>query len=440
MSDTGADAPPTTAPASRREILSWALFDFANSSYTTLIVTIGYSMYFAKTVVASENSELLWGASNFISEGLVVLTAPIVGAIADFSGRKKPFLLLTWLGCVGGTACLGLVGPGDIALGMTLFVVSNILYSSGENLIAAFLPEITTPERMGRVSGYGWALGYFGGLVSIAFCFPFITRYTQYGDTTAMRLSFTVVAAFFLLGGLPTFVFLRERARRRPLPAGENYVSLGFRRVRETLSRVLRYRQLFLFLIVFGIYNCGVQIVIKFASIYAVEIGIAGDAMLVFFLVVQISAGVGAFAFGFLQDYASSRTAIILSLVLWLIVCIVAYMTTSTAVFYAVGNLAGLAMGAAQSGGRALVGTFSPPERTGEFFGFWGLFWKLSAGVGPLSFGVVERFLGMRTAILLTGLFFVVGIVGMLFINEAEGRAEARAGSGKPSGPPGVGA
>ncbi|MBI4602031.1 MAG: MFS transporter, partial [Planctomycetes bacterium] len=164
---------PPQPPASRREVLAWCFFDFANSSYTTMISTFTFALYFTKTVareagLAPEAGDFLWGLGVAASQGIVLLTAPVVGAIADFSGSKKRFLFLSYLGCVLGTACLGLVGPGDVALGFTLFVVSNVFYSAGENLIAAFLPEITTPERMGRVSGLGWALGYLGGLGSLA--------------------------------------------------------------------------------------------------------------------------------------------------------------------------------------------------------------------------------------------------------------------------------
>jgi len=413
-------------PVTKRELASWMLFDFANSSYTTLIVTIAYSMYFAETVVGDRYGKLLWGVACFVSEFFVVLTGPVVGAVADFSGRKKRFLALSFVGCVAGTGLLGLVGPGDIALGMGLFIVSNILYSSGENLIAAFLPELTTPERMGRLSGYGWAVGYAGGLVSLATCFPFINKYIEQDDIGSMRISFVVVAMFFLLGGLPTFLFLRERATPQRLDPGDNYITIGIRRVRQTISRIRHYRQLFRFLLVFSIYNCGVATVIKFAGIYAKgEIKMDGKQFLIFFLVVQVSAAIGAFGFGFLHDRVGARISIILCLAIWLVVCVGAYLTSTAPVFYVIGNLAGIAMGAAQSGARALVGTFAPAKRTGEFFGFWGLAWKLSSGVGPLVFGSIDFYLGIRKAILITGIFFAVGIVGMFFVDEKAGRRAA---------------
>jgi len=407
------------------------MFDFANSSYTTMIVTFAYSVYFVETVVPGggydkETGDLLWGLSFGLSQGLVLITAPVLGAIADFSGAKKRFLLFTYLACVVATACLGFVGPGDIALGISLFVVSNVFYSSGENLIAAFLPEIAPPERMGRVSGLGWALGYFGGLASLALCFPFLEDGVGAANATSVRISFVVVATFFLLAGLPTFLFLRERAGTQASPAQKGYIAVGFARVFETLRHVRRYRQLSRFLFVFLSYNCGIIIVVAFAVIYAKrELGMTQLELLWLFIILQVSASVGAFVLGVLQDRLSSKFAIQVSLILWLAVCVGAYATESKPAFYLIANVAGLAMGSAQSAGRALVGTFSPSERSGEFFGFWGLFWKLSGLVGPPLFGLASASFGMRTAILLTGTFFVLGMVGMLGVDEAAGRQAA---------------
>lgn len=409
-------------PASRLELSSWMSFDFANSSYTTVIVTVAFAPYFANTVASEGNGEFLWGLAKATSEGLVVLSAPIVGAIADFTARKKLFLMITFLGCVAGTACLGLVGPGEVALGFGLFVVSNMFFSSGENLIAAFLPEITTPDKMGRISGYGWAVGYLGGLVSLAACLGVM----DFSDPAAMKLVCLMVAGFFLIGGLPTMLFLKERARPKPLAVGERVVSAGFRRAGKTVRRVREYKQLYRFLLSFLLYNAGVQTVIVFASIFAQKaIGMTAGQIVIFFLVSQLSAALGAFGFGFLQDSVGAQKSIIASLVIWILVCVGAYFATTASAFYVVGNLAGLAMGSAQSGGRALVGTFSPVHRTAEFFGFWGIFAKLSAGLGPLAFATWSHFLGIRTSILLTGIFFALGVVGMLSVDEKEGRETA---------------
>jgi MFS transporter, UMF1 family len=428
---TAAPAAPQ-GPASRLEIFGWCMFDFANSSYTTLILTVAFPVYFANAVAggagfAKEEGNLFLGLSSGFAQGLVVLTAPILGAIADFAGAKKRILLVTYLGCVLGTATLGLVGPGDLALGIVLFVISSVFYSSGENVVAAFLPEIAPPEKLGRVSGLGWALGYLGGLGCLLACYPLLKDAGGVDKSSAVRLSFVVVALFFLIGGLPTFLFLRERSVRHPLPPGKSYISVGFTRTLETLRRVQRYRQLFRFLVVFFIYGAGIAIAVQFSTIYGEQVlGMSMGQLMVLFIILQVSASVGALLFGLLQDRLSAKTAIQLSLVLWVIACGGAYLTTSKEGFYLVGNFAGLAMGSSQSGARALVGSFSPEGRNGEFFGFWGLSWKLSAVIGPPLFGFVQHGFGMRKAILVTGLFFLAGMVGMLFVDEEEGKRAAR--------------
>ncbi len=421
-------------PASRLEIFGWCMFDFANSSYTTLIVTVVYSIYFMGPVcegagLKRETGELLWGLGNWVSQGLVLLTAPVVGAISDFSGARKRFLLVTWLGSVLGTASLGLVAPGAVVLGFGLFVLSNLFYSSGENIVAAFLPEITTPERMGRVSGLGWALGYFGGLVSLVACYPLVKDGIDVEHSGPVRLSFLAVAAFFLVAALPTFLFLKERSVPQSLPRGRGYIAVGLARVFETLRRVRQYRQLFRFLVVFLVYSCGICIVVAYANQFGKEeMEMTMGELMILFIALQLAASAGAFGFGILQDRVSSLLAIEISLVVWLAVCVCAYFTRTKLQFYGVGVLAGVAMGSSQSAARALVGSFSPVERSGEFFGFWGLFWKL-AGVGPVLFGLTRQWVNMRTSILCTGVFFLLGIIGMLFIDEKEGLEAARKGS-----------
>ncbi len=418
-------------PATKREIFAWMMFDFANSSYTTVIITAVYAPYFVNAIAAGsglsrEDGEWYWGASVAVSQFFVLISAPVVGAICDFSSSKKRFLFATYVGCVAATFALGWVGPGDLAAGIALLVVSNFFFSSGENLIAAFLPEITTPQRMGLVSGLGWGIGYIGGLLSLVACYAFVSSGIDSEHAETVQWAFIMTALFFLAGGLPTILFLKERAHPMPLAAGDNYVKAGFRRVATTLREVRRHRQLFRFLAIFFVYNIGIFIVIAFSSIYAInELGFSANEVITFFVVVQLSASLGALGFGALQDRLSARWALSLSLVCWLIVCVGAYFTSTSAQFYVVGNIAGIAMGSSQSGARALVGTFSPPERSGEFFGFWGLVWKLSTCVGPLAFSTTTKLVGMRTAVLLTGVTFLVGLIGMCFVDEAAGRREA---------------
>ena len=420
----------SSEPASRAEVASWMFFDFANSSYTTLIISVAYAPYFVRTVVvgdggSEEDGTFLWGLSYGVSQAIVLGSAPVMGALADAFGAKKKLLFGSFVGCVGATAALGWVGAGDVVLAMVLLVFSNVCFSAGENLIGSFLPEISTPEKMGFISGLGWALGYVGGLGCLLACRPLLVDGFGPSNAEAIQSSFVIVALFFLVGGMPTFIFLKERLTARSTPRFGRVVTLGFSRVVRTMGRWRDHRQLFRFYAVFLCYNSGISIVITFTSIFANgELAMTGGEIVAFFMVVQVSAALGALAFGVLQDRTGTRLALTLSLAIWLAACLGAATTRTVGQFYLVGNFAGLAMGSAQSCARALIGMFSPPSRSGEFFGFWGLVWKLSAAIGPLSFGWTSRELGMRGAIALTGLFFLVGILGVACIDVEAGRRE----------------
>lgn len=426
--------PSPPFPAPWWEIFSWCMFDFANSSFTTVITTVVFAVYFHDVICQSRpNADFLWGLSNTISQWIVLLTAPIIGAIADSSGAKKRFLTIAWLGCCGMTASLWFADAGSIALGMTLYVLANMFYSAGENLTASFLPELVEPGRMGKVSGYGWAWGYVGGLCCLVACVAILPGDKSPDFDNRVRLTNVLVAGFFLVAASPTILLLRERKGAEPLPPGKGYVRIGFEQVLGTIRQVRRFRELAKFLFVFLVYNCGITIVVSFAAIYAKEtLHLKSEERLLFFIVVQVTSAVGAFAFGIVQDRLGARFTINATLLIWVGVCMACYFASSKTGFYLAGNLAGLAIGASQSGGRALVGVFSPPSRSAEFFGFWALFWKMSSSIGPLTFGAASWIAEthgaaepQRLAILVTAVYFVAGFIGMFFIDEQAGRQAA---------------
>jgi MFS transporter, UMF1 family len=415
------------------EILSWCMFDFANSSFTTIVITIVFSVYFVQiAAMGSRSGDFLWSLGNFISQGFVLITAPLFGAIADYSASKKKFLFLSYSICIIFTALLYFVTPGAALLGLILFVIGNFAYSSGENLIASFLPEIAKPEDMGKISGFGWSLGYMGGLLALVCCLPFLKGGFVLQNEHNLRITNLVVAGFFLLAGIPTFLFVRERKKSSDLPPGKSYFGVGIQRIRETFHNLKNFSELSKFLIVFGIYNCGVTTVIYFASIYAVNtIKLTANELIVFFLITQVSSSIGAFLFGLIQDKIGAKRTIYMTLTIWLVVIVGAFLSTGRTTFFIIGNLAGLGLGSSQSAARALVGRFSPIEKSGEFFGFWGLFWKGSSAVGPLVFGTLSSVTGsQRIAILATGLFFLVGMVGLTFVDERKGIEAVKAYNG----------
>ncbi len=404
------------------------MFDFANSSYTTVIVTVAYSVFFTRLVAAGPDADLWWGRGVLIANLIVLLLSPLVGAIADESGRKKHFLAASWLVCVAGTAALVAVGPGDIALGLALFVLSNIAFSFGENFAASFLPEISTPATVGRISGFGWGLGYFGGLASLLLIRSRIEGGFVESNLGGLRAAWLITAAFFLLAGLPTFLFLRERAPRRSEPLSW-YVRNGFGRVATTLRSVGRFRELARFLMVFFVYSMGLTSIIAFVGVYAERtVGFTASELIGLFLVVQLSSAGGAFVFGAVQDRLGARRTIQVALLLWIAVCLATWATADKRLFWGIALAAGLGIGSLQAASRALVGLFSPVDKAGEFFGLWGLAGKGAYACGPFVFGWISSATGsQRAAVVATAGFFMLGLLAMFGIDERRGLAAVEA-------------
>ena len=418
--------PSVHEPVPRREVWSWAMFDFANSSYTTIVVSVAFGVYFTRLVAPKDSADFLWGLGILLGNLIVLLVSPVIGAIADDSGRKKLFLAGTYATCVVGTALLWFATPGHVASAMVFFVLSFVGFSFGENLAAAFLPEISTPETIGRISGLGWGLGYFGGLLCLVLVRPLIRGGYTLENLANLRLTWIVTALFFLVAALPTFLILRERAPRGTGSAME-YVRAGFRRLADTGRSVRHFSELVKFLSVFFLYSMGLTSVIAFAGIFAVNtLGFTPDEQIVLFIALQLTSAGGAFAFGFLQDRLGAGRTIQIALVLWILVCGGTWLCYTKGLFWIIALIAGLGIGSLQSVSRGLVGLFSPVEKSGEFFGFWGLAGKGAYMLGPPIFGAISSATGsQRIAMLSTALFFVVGFIGMFFIDERRGHAEA---------------
>jgi MFS transporter, UMF1 family len=425
---------PNTVP--RRELFAWAMYDFANSGYTTVVLTTIFNAYFVGVVVgpASGFTEgmgtLLWTVAVSVPNALVLVSAPVLGALADHYAAKKRFLGITTIGCVVCTALLALAGPGDVWLAMTLVVLSNLTFATGENLIAAFLPEISHQEGMGRVSAYGWALGYLGGLMVLAVCLAYVT-WAQHHDLVAAQyvpVTMLIVAVAFALAATPTFLWLKERAIPVPLGHGGHYLTVGFQRLRRTLAESRRFRDLFRFLVALTLYYCGINTVVVLAAIFAQEImGFGTSETIVLVMVVNVTAAIGAFLFGQVQDRLGSVPTLAVTLLIWIAAIGLAFWATSRAGFWLVANLVGIALGSSQASGRALIGQFAPPARAAEFFGLWGLAGKLAAVIGPLSYGLITYLTAgnHRLAILSTVFFFVAGLIMLATVNEPRGRAAA---------------
>ena len=331
LPETPAPLIPDTAP--RREVLAWAMYDFANSGYTTVVLTAVFNAYFVGVVAGNGpdkdgTATLLWTVAMAITNLLVLASAPILGAIADHGAHKKRFLALTTVGCVFFTSLLGFVGQGDVVWGMVLVILASLMFASGENFIAAFLPEIAAQKDMGRISGYGWSLGYLGGLLVLGLCLVYIQWAQAQGDTATqyVPVAMWITAVMFALAALPTFLWLRERAVPQPLAAGENYFWIGFARVRHTLVHASRYRDLFRFLVSLAVYYCGINTVVVLAAIYAQEVmGFSMQENIMLILVVNVTAAIGALGFGLAQDRLGSVRILGITLIVWICALVLAY-------------------------------------------------------------------------------------------------------------------
>ncbi len=529
-----------TKRAPIREIIGWAMFDFANSSYTTVIITVVFSVIFTKLIVVDQtgfspgtlkNGEvsftlperveektqcqeeglitgcelehlqklsnankislvitpttdgtnlnratvrlsdagdtetqskvreimgdykegnLWWSIALSLSYLLVVITAPIFGAIMDYSASKKKFLFASYSITIVFTALLYFVHPGAIYLGVALVLLSNFGFAVGESFVSSFLPDLGPPEDLGKISGYAWGLGYFGGLASTIIVTLLGAK--TVGNFNNLLFVGPITAIFFMIAAIPTFLFVKERGVSKPLPPGSTYLTIGFKRLGQTFRELKDFRDLAVFMISFFFAYSGLAIVISFAFIYgAQEIHWSGQTEIMMFIITQFTAAGGAVLFGFIQDKIGAIKTFNITLVIWVIGVLLIFgtkeftvflnnvlghatpesMWKAEHVFLFVGCVAGLCLGATQSASRALVGVFSPESKSGEFFGFWGLFGKLAAIFGLLILGVLQTQLGLKTAILVCSVFFLTALIITLFVNEKRGIAAAKEHEGE---------
>jgi UMF1 family MFS transporter len=431
------DGSPESSRRPRTAVVSWCLFDFANSSYTTLIMTAVYSVYFRDAVVGATGNrgDRLWGVANFLAMGVVALASPVLGAFSDFSGRRKFFLIATTLQTIVATALLGLVGPGDVASGMVYYVIATIGFEAGYVFYNAFLPDVSTPATIGRVSGWAWAIGYAGGLLSLALCFPLVGRPLLGANglldpmaVSHRQISFVLVAVFYLVFALPSFIWLRESVPQGRLSGLRAYATVGFRRTAETLRHLGRYRETGMFILASLFFTDGITTVISFSAIYATTTFhfTSGD-LVVLFLVLNVVAFPGSLVAGYMADRFGPKRTLVASLWLWVATILVGFAAQDRVTFLLMACLAALGMGSTQAVGRSFMAQITPPARESEFFGFYVLSGKFASMFGPLLFGLVSEATGsQRLAVLSLLPFFLVGLVLMSLVNEQRALAQAQ--------------
>lgn len=398
----------------KKKIFIWTLFDFANTSFSIVVVTFLYAVYFKKVVAQGQPiGDLYWSLGTSIAMIITAIISPILGAIADYSAGKKRFLLFFTLLCIVATSSLFFVGSGDVFWGVAIFILANVGFEAGLVFYDSFLPEITEPKNYGRVSGYGFAMGYLGSLATLAIIYPFI-------QAEMIKESFPVAALFFLIFSLPLFIYLKDN--RKKIVAHEPYFKIGVTRVWNTLSHLKNYKNLATFLLAYFFYIEGVNTIIFFSGNYAsTTLGFSETELLIFFLTVQTTAIAGSVILGIVADSIGQKKTIMITLIMWLITVLIAFLVQDKSGFYVVGLIAGAAMGSSQSTSRSLMSKLTPPEKKTEFFGFYSLFGKSSAVIGPLVFGLVSFISGdQRLAIISIGFFFVVGLLILTQVKDPD--------------------
>lgn len=419
--------------STKKEHLAWYLYDFGNSAYAAVVLLAVYSAYFKESVVGGAEGSRLWGISVGIAMLVVSITAPILGAIADFSATKKRFLLFysgaAWLF----TGLLFFVRQGDILMGMAFFILAEIGYRSGQVFYNSLLPEIATPEEMGRVSGNAWAVGSAGGILALLIILPMIILFE---GELMIRIAFVFTALYFAAASLPTFLWIKEKAQPQGLPPQQNIFTVGFQRILSTARSLGDFKDYVRFLIAFLIYNDGILMALNFASIIgAVLFGMEQQQLIIFMILVQVTSVFGAFLGGLIGDRLGFKQTLVGSLLL--MICAVIWMIFAQTIteFYLIGALAGFALTGVQSISRTLVGMFAPEGKSAEFYGFFAVTGRTSSFIGPTVYGflaaeaawwferrgftmlIAEQY-GQRVAIGSITIFLLVGLLILLSVKN----------------------
>lgn len=412
-----------------RTVWAWGMYDLANQSFQLLINTLLFPIYIANVVAGDTKAGTnLWTMMAATAPVLVVFLSPIAGAIADTRAWKREFLIFSGVICCIATASLALLGTGDQSLAFGLFVIAAVACGLGENFLASFLPEISTRKNVGYVSALGWSMSYLGALVLLG-CVAIFAFVFGRDEPSEARPMFVFAGVWFALGMLPAVLFLKEKAA--PRTDRGSTVTAAFAQIARTAREAGRFRQLTRFLTIFFVYSMGTNAMIFFLGQIGNERGFKLPQLVLFSLVMALSAGLAAAATARFQDRLGHRTTISIFLAIWCVAT--AAMGVSTFInvppeaFWVVAVLVGIALGGVGTASRALVGAFTPEPRAAEFFGMWGLASKLSVVAGVLVFGGLAAHAGkdLRTgqgiACLVVSGLFAVGLALLQFVNVAEG-------------------
>ena len=412
----------------RKEIWSWCFYDFGNSAFTTLVITFIYSTYFTKAIAENEiDGTYLWSQAIAITAVIVSLLSPILGAIADKGGYRKIFLTLTTYISIGATALLFFPIKGQILFALILVVIANVNFELGGVFYNAYLPEIVSRKKIGRISGIGWGAGYLGGLLAmlvamIGFVSPDVPWFGLNIDTGEhIRATNILVAAWFFIFTLPAILYLKEKKVESANRIGIVVLN-SIQALKKTFQEIKIYKNTVRFLISRLIYNDGLVTIFAFGAVYASgTFGFTFNEIMIFGIVLNIAAGLGAFLMGYIDDVIGGKLTIQISLIGLMIAVLLAVFANSKLLFWVSGIIVGLFAGPNQSASRSLMGRLTPPDKINEFYGFFAFSGKLTSFLGPMLLGIFTKyFSSQRYGVAVVFIFFFVGFLLMRNVNEPD--------------------
>ena len=428
----------------RPELRAWAMYDWGISGMQTIIMTAVFPIFFVKVAASgmdAERASSWWGYVNTIGAVLIAVLAPILGALADFKAAKKKFLVAFMLLGAGATAAMFFIQRGDMVYASITFILALAGATGSMTFYESLLPHIADESEIDRVSTAGYAFGYIGGGLLLAIALLVIQRPDLIGlphgadltpsqKTLPVRMSFVAVSLWWIAFAIPVLRAVAEPPRALELDEATRTAPIraSIRRLRTTLRELRDYKQAFLMMLAFTVYNDGIQTIIKMASVYGTELNIDQGQLIAAILLVQFIGIPAAFAFGSLAGRIGAKRSIFLGLLVYTGICIFGYFLRTARDFWILAVMVGLVQGGTQALSRSLFATLVPKHKSGEFFGFFSVFEKFGGILGPLAFAVAAQVAGSsRVAILSVVAFFIVGAWLLTLVDETAGAAAARA-------------
>ncbi|MCJ7471524.1 MAG: MFS transporter [Actinobacteria bacterium] len=411
----------------RPAVISWALYDLANTSFAVIIITIVFPLYFTGIIVKPglypENfGDLMWGIAGGVSMIITSVLAPLFGAVADTSRSKNKFLMVLTLACIVFTVPLFFLKSGMVAPAVILFIVANVFYQTSMMFYNSFLPQLSTRKNTGLVSGFGFSIGYMGGFLILVILIPLLKGGLEPGNLFNIRLSLLITSLFFLVFSIPSFIFLKDLPSTDPIKRKASYLVHGFKKLATTLKNIRKYPDLTRFLISYFLFSNAFSILALYVAIYAKNtLNFSLYEIVILFMVGQIPTVISSIFFGWLTDRIGAKKTISITLIMWVFIIILVSSYDIKAVFYTGWILASITTGSTLIASRSLMARLIPVAREAEFFGFYSISGKVSSILGPVTFGVVSFITkSQRLALLTTMIFLISGFIVLQFVGKGK--------------------